>query len=125
MALILDAGALIAIDRRDRRVGAMLRVAQREGLAVRSSAAVVAQVWRDRARQALLAMMLRGVQILSIDEMGGKQVGELLGRTKSSDIVDGHIALIATTGDVVATSDPSDIQRLLDTRRIAAVTVLV
>jgi hypothetical protein len=125
MALILDAGALIAIDRRDRRVGAMLRVAQREGLAVRSSAAVVAQVWRDRARQALLAMMLRGVQILSIDEMVGKQVGELLGRTKSSDIVDGHIALIATTGDVVATSDPSDIQRLLDTRRIAAVTVLV
>ena len=125
MALILDAGALIAIDRRDRRVGAMLRVAQRDGLAVRSSAAVVAQVWRDRARQAPLAMMLRGVQILSIDEMVGKQVGELLGRTKSSDIVDGHIALIATTGDVIATSDPGDIQRLLDTRHIAAVTVLV
>jgi hypothetical protein len=125
MALILDAGALIAIDRRDRRVGAMLRVAQRDGLAVRSSAAVVAQVWRDRARQAPLAMMLRGVQILSIDDMVGKQVGELLGRTKSSDIVDGHVALIATTGDVVATSDPSDLQRLLDTRRIAAVTVLV
>ena len=95
MALILDAGALIAIDRRDRRVGAMLRVAQRDGLTVRTSAAVVAQVWRDRARQAPLAMMLRGIQILSIDEIVGKQVGELLGRTKSSDIVDGHIALIA------------------------------
>jgi len=125
MALILDAGALIAIDRRDRRVGAMLRVAQRDGLSVRSSAAVVAQVWRDRARQAPLAMMLRGIQILSIDEIVGKQVGELLGRTKSSDIVDGHVALMAATGDVVATSDPGDIERLLDTRRIATVTVLV
>jgi hypothetical protein len=30
-----------------------------------------------------------------------------------------------SSGDLVATSDPSDIQRLLDTRRIAAVTVLV
>ena len=125
MALILDAGALIAIDRRDRRVGAMLRVAQRDGLSVRSSAAVVAQVWRDRARQAPLAMMLRGIQILSIDEIVGKQVGELLGRTKSSDIVDGHVALMAATGDVVATLDPGDIERLLDTRRIATVTVLV
>jgi hypothetical protein len=125
MALILDAGALIAIDRWDRRVGAMLRIAQRDGLAVRSSAAVVAQVWRDRARQASLAMMLRGVQILSIDEIVGKQVGELLGRTKSSDVVDGHVALITATGDLVATSDPGDIQRLLETRRIAAVTVLV
>jgi hypothetical protein len=125
MALILDAGALIAIDRRDRRLGAMLRVAQRDGLAVRSSAGVVAQVWRGRARQAPLAMVLRGVQILSIDEVAGKQVGELLGRTKSSDIVDGHVALIAATGDVVATSDPSDIQRLLETRGIVSVTMQV
>jgi len=29
MSLVLDAGTLLAIDRRDRRVGAMLRVAQR------------------------------------------------------------------------------------------------
>jgi predicted nucleic acid-binding protein len=125
MALILDAGALIAIDRRDRRVGAMLRVAQRDGLTVRTSAAVVAQVWRDSARQASLAMVLRGVQILPVDEVAGKRIGELLGRTRSSDIVDGHVAVMAVTGDVVATSDAGDIQRLLDSRRIATVTVQV
>jgi predicted nucleic acid-binding protein len=125
MALILDAGALIAIDRRDRRVGAMLRVAQRDGLTVRTSAAVVAQVWRDSARQASLAMVLRGIQILPVDEVAGKRIGELLGRTRSSDIVDGHVAVMAVTGDVVATSDAGDIQQLLDSRRIATVTVQV
>jgi hypothetical protein len=70
-------------------------------------------------------MVLRGVRILPIDEVAGKQVGELLGRTKSSEVVDGHVALIAATGDVVATSDPGDIQRLLDTRGIVSVTMQV
>jgi hypothetical protein len=70
-------------------------------------------------------MVLRGVHVLAVDEDAGKQVEELLRRAKRSDIVDGHVALIAASGDVVATSDPGDIQRLLDTRRIAAVTVLV
>ncbi len=44
-----------AIDRRDRAVAAMLRVAQLARLPVRTSAAVVGQVWRDGARQANLA----------------------------------------------------------------------
>ena len=52
MALVLDAGGLIAIDRLDRAVGAMLRVAQQEKLPVRTSAAVVAQVWRNGSLQA-------------------------------------------------------------------------
>ena len=42
MTVVLDAGALIAIDKRDRSVGAMLRVLHRDDMPVLTSAAVVA-----------------------------------------------------------------------------------
>jgi len=51
MKVILDAGALIAIDRSDRRMGAMLRVQQRR-IPVLSSSAAVAQGWREGRKQA-------------------------------------------------------------------------
>ncbi len=58
-SLILDAGALVAVDRGDRAMIARLQVAQRAGLELRSNAMVVAQVWRDRhGRQASLARLL-------------------------------------------------------------------
>ena len=63
MTAVLDAGALIAVDRRDRRVGAMLRVLQQQSVPLVSSAAVVAQVWRRPARQANLARVLAGVDV--------------------------------------------------------------
>lgn len=44
MAIILDAGALVAIDRRDRRVRALLDVAPTNKVPVSTSAAVLAQV---------------------------------------------------------------------------------
>jgi len=44
--VILDAGALIAIERRDRRIAAMLRVLHEQRVPLWTSAAVVAQVWR-------------------------------------------------------------------------------
>ena len=47
-ALILDAGAMVAVDRGDRAMIARLRVAQQHGVELRSNAMVVAQVWRDR-----------------------------------------------------------------------------
>jgi hypothetical protein len=59
----LGAGALVAIDRRDRVVGAQLRVLQRQGTPLRASAAVVGQIWRDGRKQANLARVLAGVGI--------------------------------------------------------------
>ena len=61
MTAVLDAGALIAIDKRDRTIGAMLRVLQRDRIPVVTSATVVAQAWRDPRRQANLARTLCGV----------------------------------------------------------------
>ena len=120
MKAVLDAGALVAIDRRDRAVGAQLRVLQRQGTPLRASAAVVGQVWRDGRKQANLARVLAGVGIEPLGRDDGKRIGELLGRARTADVVDGHVALLLTTADVVLTSDAGDIRALLRAREVQA-----
>lgn len=116
-ALLLDAGALVAIDKRDRKLGAMLRVALETDLPVRTGAPVVAQVWRD-GRQANLARVLAGVDVRPLDRKTGRRTGELLGAAGTSDVVDAHLALLAMHGDRILTSDPDDIRRLIDERGV-------
>ena len=118
MRAVLDAGALVAIDRRDRAIGAQLRVLQQQATPLRTSAAVVGQVWRDGRKQANLSRVLVGVGVEPLRE--GKQIGELLGQTGSADVVDAHVALLVTPGDLVLTSDPGDIRTLLQARGVAA-----
>lgn len=120
MKAVLDAGALVAIDRRDRTVGAMLRVLQRDEVPVTTSGGVVAQVWRDGGRQANLARILSGVDVEAIDDLTGRRVGELLRQNQSDDLVDAHIALVVQPGDQVLTSDEPDMRALLRTRRVRA-----
>lgn len=125
MSLVLDAGALVAVDRGDRRVGAMLRAAWEAGVQVRTSAAVVGQVWRDGTRQARLARVLAGVAVRSLDDRDGRRVGAVLARTRASDVVDAHVVLDATADDQILTSDPDDIQCALDAMGVRAVVVRV
>jgi hypothetical protein len=122
---VLDSGALIAIDKRDRRVGAMLRVLQRDGVPIETSAGVVAQVWRDGRKQVNLARVLPGVDIDALDDVMAKKVGELLRQSGTSDLVDAHLALLVRPDDQVLTSDKADITALLRTRRVKAAVVLV
>ncbi|MGB8994310.1 MAG: hypothetical protein WCC65_03255 [Pseudonocardiaceae bacterium] len=125
MSLVLDAGALLAIGSRDRRVGALLRVAQQEHIAVRTSPAAVAQVWRHGARQAQLARTLAGVAAPPLDLQTGKRLGQLLGVSGTCDVVDAHVASRAQTGDQVLTSDPDDLRHLLDALGVDAAVVCV
>jgi len=120
MALVLDAGGLVAIDRLDRAVGAMLRVAQQEKLPVRTSAAVVAQVWRNGSLQANLARVLAGVDAASLDGATGRSVGEILALSNTADVVDGHLGLVVRSGDSVLTSDVGDIKKILAARKVGA-----
>jgi hypothetical protein len=123
MALLLDAGALIAIDKGDRRVRALLSVAQKEGLPVRTAATVVAQVWRDGRRQVALGRVLAGTDVRSLEPDDARRIGELLGATDTTDVVDGHVAVLARPADRLLTSDPEDMDRLLRARGTPAVTV--
>ena len=123
-ALVLDAGALIAVEQGNRAMLADLRVAQRHGVALRTPATVIAQVWRDGdGRQAALARLLRAVDVRSIDDRLGRDAGVLLGRSGTSDVIDATVVAIAETGDRILTSDPSDIARLAESagRRLVVV----
>jgi hypothetical protein len=125
LRLVLDAGALVAIDKGDRQLAAMLRVAHEAGGAVVTSAGVVAQVWRDGARQANLARVLRGVEVVALDAPSARRIGGLLARVGSSDVVDGHVAVLCRADDRLLTSDPADLTRLLGARACDAVVVQV
>jgi len=122
--LILDAGALLAVDREDRAMIARLRVAQRSGLELRSNAMVVAQVWRDRrGRQVNLARVLRAVDIRQVSHTDGRNAGVLLGEAGMADPVDATVVLLAARGDRILTSDPGDLKRLAAAARNGAVIV--
>jgi hypothetical protein len=121
---VLDAGALVAVERRDRRVGAMLRVLQQRRVPLATSSAVVAQVWRDDRKQALLARLLSGVDVRALAPGDDRRTGELLALARTDDVVDAHLVLGIEDGDRVFTSDPADINRLLEARRIDATVVV-
>jgi hypothetical protein len=123
-ALILDAGALLAVDRSDRAMIARLHVAQRAGLDLRSNAMIVAQVWRDqRGRQVSLARLLRAVDVRAVNPGDGRDAGALLGEAGAADAIDATVVLLATAGDRILTSDPSDLSRLSETAGNGAVIV--
>jgi hypothetical protein len=109
-ALVLDAGAFVAVDRGDRAMVARLRVAERSGIELRSNAVVVAQVWRDSSgRQADLARLLRSVDVKAVDQHVGRNAGVLLGRANADDAIDATVVAVASAGDRIVTSDPGDI----------------
>jgi hypothetical protein len=125
VTVVLDAGALIAIDRRDRKVGAMLRLLQLDGEPVRTSAGAIAQVWRAGRRQANLARTLPGLDVAVLDDLEAKKVGQLLGSSGASDLVDAHLALLVLPGGKVLTSDEPNIKALLRARRVKATVIHV
>jgi len=114
-ALILDTGALVAVDRADRATVAKLRVAEQNGISLRSTGVVIAEAWREESgRQANLARLLKSVDVQPADERLGRQAGVLLGKAGLTSPADATVVAIATTGDRVLTSDPRDISRLVD-----------
>jgi hypothetical protein len=114
-ALVLDAGALVAVDRGDRGFDVKLRVAQRSGHELRTTGAVVAEVWRDtQGRQANLARLLKAVDVRAVDRRLGQAAGQLLGVCGRTNAVDATVVAIAAPGDRILTSDPRDIRKLAD-----------
>lgn len=113
--IVLDAGALIALDRGDKRMIALLQRALTQGRDFRVPAGVVGQAWRDGRVQATLARFLRSeeVEIVPLDEQVARSCGELCGATDSSDIIDASVVILARERrDPIVTGDPDDLRRL-------------
>ena len=122
--LVLDAGALIALDRGDKRMIALLHRALAQGRSFRVPVGVVGQAWRDGRRQVTLARFLRSeeVEIVPLDEQLARACGELCGATNSTDVIDASVVILARERrDPIATSDPNDLRRLYPAGQIIPV----
>lgn len=112
MTLVLDSGALIALERGVRPMWTRLKAAQVAGDVPVTHAGVLGQVWRDDPRQARLALALGGMDVRPIDETLGRSAGALLGKAGLADVIDAAIVLVSADGDDIITSDPGDLSRL-------------
>lgn len=113
--LTLDAGALIAFERNDRRAVLLLARALEEALELAIPAGVVGQVWRDGRRQARLARLLaaRQVTIEPLDDQRARAAGQLCGVRGTADVIDASVVLCARARKHrVVTSDPDDLAAL-------------
>lgn len=113
MNLVLDTGALVALERNDRRMWERIKAARLAGNALVTHGGVVGQAWRGHGpRQALLAKALAGVDVRALDSGLGRAAGELLARASASDVIDAALVLLAQDEDFILTSDPDDIEPL-------------
>jgi len=110
-----DAGALIAFEKNDRRVVALVARALETRTPIAIPAGVVGQVWRDGRRQVRLVRLLASDVVLleALDDLRARQAGQLCGVSGTSDVIDASVVLCARArGHSVVTSDPIDLQRL-------------
>jgi hypothetical protein len=115
LSIVLDAGALIAIERGSRAIDVVLK---REMFAPRlptTHGGIVGQVWRSgSSRQARLAKALTAIRVQPLDEALGRRAGSLLARARRSDVIDAALVLLARDGDIILTSDPEDLEPLAE-----------
>jgi predicted nucleic acid-binding protein len=111
----LDAGALIALDRDDRCVVALLARARETGARITVPATALAQAVRRPERQVRLARLIRQptTYVIALDRVDATNVGRLLAASGTSDITDAHVVICARrSNEHVVTSDPGDLRAL-------------
>lgn len=119
MSIVLDAGALVAVERGDRDVVALVKRERQAGRAPLTHGGVVGQVWRGGgARQAMLARLLPGLEVHAIDAALGMRAGTLLAEAGTADVVDAAVVLLARDGDEILTSDAHDLAALAEARGV-------
>ena len=113
--ITFDAGGLIALDRNDRRVLALIARTMELGIRITIPATALAQGIRNPARQARLSRLIRqaGTDLMALNGPDATAVGLLLARTATADIVDAHVVICAQrAGQAVVTSDPADLSQI-------------
>ncbi len=113
--IAFDAGGLIALERNDRRVIALLARAAERGFRVTVPATALAQAIRNPARQARVSRLIRdvGTDLMPLDGPDATAVGLLLAKSATADIVDAHVVICAQrAGQAVVTSDAEDLRRM-------------
>jgi hypothetical protein len=107
--ITLDTGALIALERKDRRMRVVIDTAREDGITITVPAVVVIEWWRKgNGQRDILEKLSIEPTIARIAMSAGDAIAQL-GSTAVDAAVMAHAAL---RGDLVYTSDFDDLQRL-------------
>ena len=121
--VVLDAGAFVAAERRNRTMVALTRLFAESKTPLVTSAGVVAQVWRGGGdRQVPIAYLLRRTTVVDLGRAVARTLGRMLGESGTRGAIDAHIVFLARERNwPVLTSDPDDLRAIdptLDVERI-------
>lgn len=114
-SLVLDAGALIAVERHERSMWALLTEARERGTETIVPTSALAQAWRGGPRSAPISRLLEACTLDGLDVDRAQQVGLRLGAREMADVPDAHVVCCAVErGAAVATSDADDMRALAE-----------
>jgi predicted nucleic acid-binding protein len=110
---VYDAGALIALDKNDRRMWARHKLALDDERDIHVPAIVIGQAWRDARRQVELWQALAGCRVDPVGLDASKAAGVLCGKAGTADVVDATVVVTAAAvRAIVWTSDYREIGAL-------------
>jgi predicted nucleic acid-binding protein len=119
--IILDSGAIIASERNDPTLAAILKAARKNRTPILVPATVVAKTWRGPSTHARTAHLFGSVDgFPELNEQSARHVGALLAISKTAAIVDGNVVAIAIAlrPATIVTSDVHDVTHLLKSAKI-------
>lgn len=109
--LTLDTGALIALERRERRIRAACESAFLRDAIVTVPSPVLAEWWREHGRRG--ERILEQMTLEALTPRLAKLAGSAIAATPGAAVIDALVmASAAQRGDVVYTSDIPDLERL-------------
>jgi hypothetical protein len=120
--IILDSGAIIASERNDATMAAILKAARKGRTPILVPATVVAETWRGASTHARTAHLFGSVDgFPELNEQTARRVGALLAISRTAEIVDGNVVAIAIAlrPATIVTSDINDITHLLQTAKMS------
>jgi predicted nucleic acid-binding protein len=119
--IILDSGAIIASERNDPTLAAILKAARKNRTPILVPATVVAETWRGPSTHARAAHLFGSVDgFPELNEQSARHVGALLAISNTAAIVDGNVVAIAIAlrPATIVTSDVHDVTHLLKSAKI-------
>src|SRR5579872_7010852 len=110
--VVLDTGALIALERGQQSIRRVYRLALEEGYPLVTTTPVVAEWWRKGRREKARAEILRTLLLEPPDGHVARLAGGAIGLV-AAGVVDALLMASASVrGDTVYTSDMTDMKRL-------------
>jgi hypothetical protein len=119
--IILDSGAIIASERNDPMMAAIVKAARKNRIPILVPATVVAETWRGPSTHTRSAHLFGSIDgFPDLNEQGARQVGALLAFSNTAAIVDGNVVAIAIAlrPATIVTSDVHEIEHLLKSAKI-------